>query len=158
MGSWNFKINQNKAPERCEICHQSDMFDRQAYMCFRCDSLPIEELINPVFVIPISWGATIVAGIMALVCFTIGLLDAYATSTARLNFLMFNPHSFYSLLIFPNLLNLPLSAVLFWWCKDKYNEQLLYSVVIAGRIASVVGLIGSGIGLLIPLPGILTRL
>jgi hypothetical protein len=158
MKRWNFQIRQNKAPERCEVCHQTDMFDRQKGICLRCSPLSIEELVNPVFVIPISKSSTFIAAVIAFLCFTVGFLDAYATSTANLRFLMFHPMSFYNWLIFPNILNLPLSYALFLWCKDKYNERLLYSVVVAGRIASAVGLIGSGIGLVIPLPGILTRM
>jgi hypothetical protein len=158
MGQWNFKITENKAPQRCEVCHQIDMFDRQTNVCYRCNSLPIQQLVNPVYVISPSTAATAMAAVLAAICFVVGILDINAFSSTRLNMLMYHPSSFYIKVMLVNLINLMLSVALFQWCKDKHNERLTYQVVVWGRIASVVGIIGSGAGLLVPLPGILIRL
>lgn len=158
MKRWNFKITENKAPERCEVCHQTDMFDRQTNTCSRCNSLPVEQLANPVFIISPSTLATSIAATLAAICFIVGLIDINALSSNRLNVLMYYPGSFYMKIIIINLINLAFSLALFYWCKDKHNERLTYQIVVWGRIASVVGIIGSGAGLLIPLPGILVRL
>lgn len=159
MGTGNFKITKHEAPERCEICHQADMFDRQLNICHRCSSLPIpvEELANPVYVISPSTRATLVAAILATFCLIVGMLDINALVSVRFKMLMYYPASFYIKVFFLNVIGLAFSMALFHWCKDKYNERLTYQVVIFGRIASVVGIVGSGAGLLIPLPGIIMR-
>ncbi len=158
MRQWNFKITQNKAPERCEICHQIDMFDRQTNVCYRCNSLPIQQLANPIFIISPSTVATAMATVLAAICFVVGIIDINALFSKRLNVLMYYPMSFYMRIMIINLINLMFSIALFYWCKDKHNDRLTYQVVVWGRIASVIGMIGSGAGLLIPLPGIFIRL
>lgn len=158
MRQWNFKITQHKAPERCEVCHQIDMFDKQTNICLRCNSLPLEQLANPVFVIRASRAATILAAILGIICFSIGLIDINAISGQKLQMLMYSPSTIHNKIIILNLVNLVMSFALFGWCKDKHNERLTYTVVIWGRFAAVVGIIGSSIGLLLPLPGILIRL
>jgi hypothetical protein len=155
MNNWNFKITQNKAPERCEVCHQSDMFDRQTNSCLRCNSLPIEQLANPVFIIFPSTFATTLAAVLAFICFIVGFIDMNAFFSNRLSVLMYYPSSFYMKILIVNLI---FSLALFYWCEDKHNERLTYKMVVLGRIASVIGMVGSGAGLLIPLPGILARI
>jgi hypothetical protein len=157
MRQWNFKITENKAPERCEVCHQTDMFDRQTNICSRCNSLPIQQLANPVFIISPSTAATAMAAVLAAICFVVGIIDINAISSNRLNVLMYHPASFYMKIMIVNLINLMFSAALFQWCRDKHNERLTYQVMVWGRFASVIGIIGSGAGLLIPLPGIFVR-
>ncbi|MBI4854458.1 MAG: hypothetical protein HY819_21885 [Acidobacteria bacterium] len=157
MKQWNFKITQNKAPERCEICHQTDMFDRQTNLCIRCSALPIEQLTNPIFIISPSTSATSIAAVIATICFIVGVIDINTLSTSRLSMLMYSPTSFYIKIFIINLINLVFSLALFNWCKDKHNDRLTYQVVVWGRIASVIGMIGSGAGLIIPLPGLFVR-
>ncbi|KAF0250051.1 MAG: hypothetical protein FD167_546 [bacterium] len=158
MRQWNFRVTQNKAPERCEICHQTDMFDRQTNICYRCNSLPIQQLANPIFIISPSTVATAMAAVLAAICFVVGIIDINALFSNCLNVLMYYPVSFYMRIMIINLINLVFSIALFYWCKDKHNDRLSYQVVVWGRIASVIGMIGSGAGLLIPLPGIFIRL
>jgi len=39
----NLKIIIESLPTRCEICHQSDLFDSEANLCSRCQNIQIDE-------------------------------------------------------------------------------------------------------------------
>jgi hypothetical protein len=40
------RVKTESLPERCEICHQSDLFDRQTNKCSRCSTFSNEALIK----------------------------------------------------------------------------------------------------------------
>ncbi|MEW6731029.1 MAG: hypothetical protein AB1489_06810 [Acidobacteriota bacterium] len=39
----DLKIKFESSPKRCEICHQSDLFNAQANLCLRCAALNLEQ-------------------------------------------------------------------------------------------------------------------
>lgn len=38
----NLKIIKTSLPERCEVCHQSDLFDRNTEFCLRCNDSSLQ--------------------------------------------------------------------------------------------------------------------
>lgn len=163
MAGSTFQVNRNKLAERCEVCHQSDLFDQVTGICQRCRPLPLEQLTEQVNIqtIPSSRPASTFAAALGVFCFGLGIWGMHSffsyrsvSIISRNNFLPAQPinTSFYIAILFFMLINIVLSYVLRLWCSDSYNERLEYRILIWGKFAAFVGLIGSVFGLIYAIP------
>jgi hypothetical protein len=39
----NLKVKSESMPARCEVCHQTDMFDSENNYCARCEAVPVDQ-------------------------------------------------------------------------------------------------------------------
>src|SRR5207237_5276355 len=150
MMSSRFTIVKVKRPDRCDVCHRSDMFDPETGICERCKQLPIEELANPeinsIQTIPPSIGASTIAA--AITCFCLSATLAILNGTfGPASQMMSRVHGFLCGLLALCAINLFTSIVINRWCSDRYNERLDYRVAAMGTFSSGIGLIASLIGM-----------
>lgn len=91
--STEFKIIERKRAQRCEICHQADMFDGMTEICQRCldTQIALADKMQASEVQPASWSQ--LAGLLILVFFLcLGFSMAWelmpkSTATATIGFI-----------------------------------------------------------------------
>jgi hypothetical protein len=145
-----FTIVKEKRPDRCDICHKSDLFDPGTGICQRCKNLPVQELTNPeintVRIVPPSTIASTLAAAISCLCLsaTMAILNGlFATPTS----ILVVKREFFQGLVVLTLLNFLISIALNRWCSDRYSERLDQRVVVMGIFCSSLGLISTLLGL-----------
>lgn len=144
MARYKFVINREKHHTRCEICHQSDLFNPQTGVCARCQHLPTEQ-INATLpvemtVIRSSIPASLLALLVAVICFS--------ASVASLNIVLtpsYKTLSWYDVKIvwLIGVFNLLFSIALNRWCAESNNSRLDFFVVVVGRFCSGLGILST---------------
>ena len=145
-----FTIVKEKRPDRCDICHKSDLFDPGTGICQRCKSLPVKELTNPearvIRIVPPSTIASTLAATFSCLCLsaTMAILNGLFATPA---YVLAVKREFFQGLVTLTLFNFLLSITLNRWCSDRYSERLDQRVVVMGIVSSSLGLIATLVGL-----------
>ncbi|MEW6733151.1 MAG: hypothetical protein AB1489_17625 [Acidobacteriota bacterium] len=152
-----FTIREEKQPNRCDICHQTDLFDPHTGVCERCKYLPIERLTNPdinsIQIIPTSRLASVLAASFSCFCISASLAILRAVfgpaAAFKLPLSLLNEYQPFLLgMLTLSLLNIFIGIAVNRWCSDRYNERLDYRISALGTFCSAIGLIGGVVGLI----------